>query len=69
MGPCGINEVTCHVSGYDEGGLLTYDWKVRSHLIFVFNLCILTVILVQTCGDSHSFHKLHEDGHFNNNLS
>ena len=44
MGPCGINEVTCHVSGYDEGGLLTYDWKVRSHLIFVFNLRILTVI-------------------------
>jgi hypothetical protein len=27
MGPCGANEVTCHVSGYDENGLLTYDWK------------------------------------------
>ena len=27
MGPCGANEVTCHVSGYDESGLLTYDWK------------------------------------------
>lgn len=27
MGPCGVNEVTCHVSGYDENGLLTYDWK------------------------------------------
>lgn len=26
-GPCGANEVTCHVSGYGEGGLLTYDWK------------------------------------------
>ena len=27
MGPCGVNEVTCHVSGYDDNGLLTYDWK------------------------------------------
>ena len=26
-GPCGLNEVTCHVSGYGEGGLLTLDWK------------------------------------------
>jgi hypothetical protein len=22
-----VNEVTCHVSGYGEGGLLTFDWK------------------------------------------
>ena len=26
-GPCGKNEVTCHVSGYGDGGLLTFDWK------------------------------------------
>lgn len=26
-GPCGKNEVTCHVAGYGEGGLLTLDWK------------------------------------------
>ncbi len=26
-GPCGVNEVTCHVSGYGYGGLLTFDWK------------------------------------------
>jgi hypothetical protein len=26
-GPCGKNEVTCHVSGYGGGGLLTYDFK------------------------------------------
>jgi hypothetical protein len=26
-GPCGLNEVTCHVSGYGEKGLLTLDWK------------------------------------------
>ena len=26
-GPCGVNEVTCHVSGYGDEGLLTYDWK------------------------------------------
>ncbi len=26
-GPCGVNEVTCHVSGYGENGLLTFDWK------------------------------------------
>lgn len=26
-GPCGSNEVTCHVSGYGEGGVLTFDWK------------------------------------------
>lgn len=26
-GPCGANEVTCHVSGYGTTGLLTYDWK------------------------------------------
>jgi hypothetical protein len=26
-GPCGVNEVTCHVAGYGEGGLLTFDWK------------------------------------------
>jgi len=22
-----VNEVTCHVSGYGDGGLLTFDWK------------------------------------------
>ena len=26
-GPCGVNEVTCYVSGYGDRGLLTYDWK------------------------------------------
>lgn len=26
-GPCAKNEKTCHVAGYGEGGLLTYDWK------------------------------------------
>ena len=26
-GPCGRNEVTCHISGYGDEGLLTYDWK------------------------------------------
>lgn len=26
-GPCGVNEVTCHVSGYGDEGLLTFDWK------------------------------------------
>lgn len=26
-GPCGVNEVTCHVSGYGDKGLLTFDWK------------------------------------------
>ena len=26
-GKCGINEVTCHISGYGDGGLLSYDWK------------------------------------------
>jgi hypothetical protein len=26
-GPCGVNEITCHVSGYGSGGLLTFDWK------------------------------------------
>jgi hypothetical protein len=26
-GPCGVNEVTCYVSGYGDEGLLTYDWK------------------------------------------
>lgn len=26
-GPCGSNEITCHVSGFGEGGLLSYDWK------------------------------------------
>jgi hypothetical protein len=26
-GPCGVNEVTCHVSGYGSEGLLTFDWK------------------------------------------
>jgi hypothetical protein len=26
-GPCGVNEVQCHVSGYGEHGLLTFDWK------------------------------------------
>ena len=34
MGPCGVNEVTCHVSGYDEEGILTYDWKVRLNNYF-----------------------------------
>jgi hypothetical protein len=27
QGPCGKNEVTCHISGYGDEGLLTYDWK------------------------------------------
>ena len=27
MGPCGVNEKTCHVSGYGENGLLSLDWK------------------------------------------
>ena len=35
MGPCGSNEVTCHVSGYDEEGILTYDWKVYFDRFFV----------------------------------
>jgi len=26
-GPCGVNEVTCYVSGYGDEGLLTFDWK------------------------------------------
>lgn len=26
-GPCGKNEVNCHISGYGDGGLLSYDWK------------------------------------------
>ena len=26
-GPCGANEVTCHVAGYGERGLLSFDWK------------------------------------------
>lgn len=26
-GPCGKNEVTCHISGYGDSGLLSYDWK------------------------------------------
>lgn len=26
-GPCGKNEVTCHISGYGDEGLLSYDWK------------------------------------------
>ena len=26
-GPCGVNEVNCHVSGYGENGLLSFDWK------------------------------------------
>lgn len=26
-GPCGVNEVTCHVSGYGENGLMSFDWK------------------------------------------
>lgn len=26
-GPCGVNEVTCHVSGYGDKGVLTFDWK------------------------------------------
>jgi hypothetical protein len=26
-GPCGVNEVDCHVSGYGEAGLLSFDWK------------------------------------------
>eukprot|EP00599_Poterioochromonas_sp_BG-1_P003802 CAMPEP_0173153286 /NCGR_PEP_ID=MMETSP1105-20130129/12765_1 /TAXON_ID=2985 /ORGANISM="Ochromonas sp., Strain BG-1" /LENGTH=280 /DNA_ID=CAMNT_0014069183 /DNA_START=261 /DNA_END=1100 /DNA_ORIENTATION=+ len=26
-GACGVNEVTCHVSGYGETGRLTFDWK------------------------------------------
>ena len=26
-GPCGVNEVTCYISGYGDGGLLTFDWK------------------------------------------
>lgn len=26
-GPCGVNEVTCYVSGYGSRGLLTFDWK------------------------------------------
>ena len=26
-GACGVNEVTCHVSGYGEAGRLTFDWK------------------------------------------
>lgn len=26
-GPCGKNEVQCHISGYGDGGVLTFDWK------------------------------------------
>lgn len=26
-GPCGVNEVTCHVSGFGSNGLLSFDWK------------------------------------------
>lgn len=26
-GPCGLNEVTCHISGYGDGGIISYDWK------------------------------------------
>lgn len=26
-GPCGANEVTCHVSGYGDEGILSLDWK------------------------------------------
>lgn len=26
-GPCGVNEVTCHIAGYGDAGLLTFDWK------------------------------------------
>ncbi len=26
-GPCGVNEVTCHVSGYGDRGVLSFDWK------------------------------------------
>ncbi len=26
-GPCGVNEVTCHVSGYGSEGMLSFDWK------------------------------------------
>jgi hypothetical protein len=26
-GPCGVNEVTCHVSGYGDKGILSFDWK------------------------------------------
>lgn len=26
-GPCGANEKLCHVAGYGEGGLLSFDWK------------------------------------------
>ncbi len=26
-GPCGVNEVTCHVSGYGDKGVLSFDWK------------------------------------------
>lgn len=26
-GPCGKNEVTCHISGYGDRGVLTFDWK------------------------------------------
>eukprot|EP00597_Dinobryon_sp_UTEXLB2267_P000089 CAMPEP_0170057304 /NCGR_PEP_ID=MMETSP0019_2-20121128/361_1 /TAXON_ID=98059 /ORGANISM="Dinobryon sp., Strain UTEXLB2267" /LENGTH=389 /DNA_ID=CAMNT_0010261979 /DNA_START=205 /DNA_END=1374 /DNA_ORIENTATION=- len=26
-GPCGVNEVTCHVSGFGDKGLLSFDWK------------------------------------------
>lgn len=26
-GPCGVNEVTCHISGYGDAGLLSFDWK------------------------------------------
>ena len=26
-GPCGVNAVTCHISGYGDQGVLSYDWK------------------------------------------
>ena len=26
-GPCGVNEVVCHISGFGDKGLLSFDWK------------------------------------------
>lgn len=26
-GPCGVNEVTCHISGFGDLGTLSFDWK------------------------------------------
>lgn len=40
-GPCGVNEVTCHVAGYGEQGLLTFDWKhfpYEDYDEYLFNL-------------------------------